>query len=156
MTNIIAKVFLVAYVFWMIFWIISGVVSTYLETRPNKNEEPKFQPTTPEFKCSHTWKDFPWYVESTYYTDARKLYYTITKSYVCIHCKERRDEMLADRRVEGVSPDEAETIITDLRIEFADKIAEQPLVEEMILDMQLVDRKALEIAKQIGIIEENK
>lgn len=152
MTDIIAGALLVACVFWMIF----GAVSTYLETRPKKYEEPKLQSTTPEFKCSHTWKDFPWYVESTYYTDTRKLYYTITKSYVCIHCKERRDEELVDRRIEGVSLDEAETILTELGEDFADKLVEKPLVEEMILDMQLVDRKALEIAQQIGIIEENK
>lgn len=152
MTDIIAGALVVACVFWMIF----GAVSTYLEIRPNKNEEPKFQPTTPEFKCSHTWKDFPWYMESTYYIDARKLYYTITKPYVCIHCKERRDEELLDIHIDGVSRDEAEVILTDIKKEFSDKIAEKPLVEEMILDMQLVDRKALEIAQQIGIIEENK
>ena len=152
MTDIIAGALVVACVFWMIF----GAVSAYLETRPKKNEEPKFQPTTPEFKCSHTWKDFPWYMESTYYIDARKLYYTITKPYVCIHCKERRDEELLDIHIDGISRDEADVILTDLLKDFSDKIAEKPLVEEMILDMQLVDRKALEIAQQIGIIEENK
>ena len=152
MTDIIAGALVVACVFWMIF----GAVSAYLETRPKKNGEPKFQPTTPEFKCSHTWKDFPWYMESTYYIDARKLYYTITKPYVCIHCKERRDEELLDIHIDGISRDEADVILTDLLKDFSDKIAEKPLVEEMILDMQLVDRKALEIAQQIGIIEENK
>ena len=152
MIDIIAGAFFVACTFWMIF----GAVSTYLETRPKKNEELKLQSTTPEFKCSHTWKDFPWYVESVYHTGARELHYKIIKPYVCIHCKERANQTLCDRVRIGISREESTIILTDLYAEFSDKIAEKPLVEEMILDMQLVDRKALEIAQQIGIIEENK
>lgn len=128
----------------------------YFQDHPKKNEEPKFQSTAPEFKCSHTWKDFPWYVESIYHTGVRELHYKIIKPYVCIHCKERANQTLCDRVRIGISREESTTILTDLYAEFSDKIVEKPLVEEMILDMQLVDRKALEIAQQIGIIEENK
>lgn len=152
MVSVLAAVAVVATIAFVTF----AFTFAYFQDHPKKNEEPKFQPTTPEFKCSHTWKDFPWYMESTYYIDARKLHYTIIKPYVCIHCKERRDEELLDTRIEGISRNEADVVLTDLLKEFSDKIAEKPLVEEMILDMQLVDRKALEIAQQIGIIEENK
>lgn len=149
MIDIIAGALLVACVFWMIF----GAVSTYLETRPNKSEEPKFQPATPEFKCSHTWKDFPWYVDVTYYIDESMFKLKIMKPYVCIHCKERRDELLLEQTRFETSLKVVEEFEAAAKEEYSDKIMPKAIVEEQIRDMQLVDREALKIAEQLGIIK---
>ena len=45
-----------------------------------------------EPKCRHTWKDFPWYLKSTYYSGQSSYDIAIYEPYVCILCKERKDK----------------------------------------------------------------
>ena len=44
--------------------------------------------------CNHKWKDFPWYIDSTWCTD-QTFNLTIIEPYVCIFCKERKNIELA-------------------------------------------------------------
>lgn len=135
----------------VVFCFISSICTYVFIMRRNDDTDANQEP--PRKVCSHTWKDFPWYIESTYYFQSRKLNCLIIKPYVCIHCKERRNETLYDTVRCSLSSEDADVVIEELKNEYGDKLVQKARVEEQIRDMQLVDREALKIAQQIGIIE---
>lgn len=135
-------------------WFIVGAVSSLRERKLEKLTPHNIpMPPVKEYQCKHTWKPFPWY--HTYEYDADKCQYCIKifKSYVCIHCKARKDEQLQMIQGHASTCEIAEQLETKHISKYSDKILPIARVKEMILDMQLLDYKKLEIAEQIGMID---
>ena len=102
-----------------------------------------------EFKCNHKWQDFPWYMQATYYEDTRKFEIKLIESYVCVHCKERKDVILHHLVRDNYSWDDAEKLVDDCWEKYGKYCKDRPIIEDMIHDMQLVDRQYLEILKNL-------
>lgn len=114
-------------------------------------------------KCSHTWKDFPWYMQSSWtayanntlnpgiYTDIAKgrLVMSIFEPYICIHCKERKDIKLYESSHDNMTLGQASAYIRNEMEKFKDNIKPIPVVEDMIHDYVLVDQEKLKIAEKI-------
>ena len=98
--------------------------------------------------CRHKWKDFPWYYEAAYYQNYNQFKASIIEPYVCIHCKERKNVVLRDHHA-SCSFDEAKETIDFWQEKYKDKMLDSVLVEDMIADMQLVDREYLAIAEAL-------
>jgi hypothetical protein len=109
-----------------------------------------------EYKCRHTWKDFPWYYNATYYRDTKTLKASIIAPYVCIHCKERTDRLLFEHESYYKSYDEANGYVTHFKEKYAEHMADRVVIEDMIADMQLVDREYLQIAEALLKIPQDK
>lgn len=141
-------------IFLPVMIIICWAVYVYAAERLSGSKK---KPSAPEYKfaafeaCKHTWKDFPWYLEAHMYPHTCDV--IITKPYVCIHCKERRNEILQKNHREFESTEEVFEYVLAFKEEYQDKLQPRAVVEEQIRDMQLVDREALKIAEQIGIID---
>lgn len=102
--------------------------------KPEEKEPPK---------CSHKYKDFPWYMQSAYYSNERRIRATITEPFVCLLCKDRKDLVLMQYDSIERSREVADEWL-DKEIEsFRDKILPKAVVEDMIADMQLVDHEFL-------------
>ena len=101
-------------------------------------------------ECRHHWKDFPWYYEATYYSDHRKLEAKLVEPYVCIHCKERKNISLRTYSSVDVSYNEAKKFIDEWERKYSDHIEDRAIVEDMIHDMQLVDREYLAIVESLA------
>lgn len=110
----------------------------------------KAKPAEPvERKCNHKWQDFPWYVEAIYYEDMRKFSLSIKEPYVCIHCKQRKDIVLHHIERTGYSWQQAESLLDECDAKYGQYCKPRPVIEDMIHDMQLVDRQYLEILKSL-------
>ena len=96
-----------------------------------------------EYKCRHTWKDFPWYYEATYYRGHRLLKASIIAPYVCIHCKERHNEILKSVEYSEYTYEQAKAVIDGWIEKYGDHMKDEVFVREAIADMQLVDREKL-------------
>ena len=113
--------------------------------RKSKVEEVK--PRKPV--CNHKYKDFPWFYEARYNTSTRELTFKVWEPFVCIHCKERINRLLYERNSHYKSYEEADNYVTQFREKYADRMEEEVVVEDMIADMQLVDRDYLLIAETL-------
>ncbi len=113
--------------------------------RKSKVEEIKPQKPV----CNHKYKDFPWFYEARYNTSTRELTFKVWEPFVCIHCKERINRLLYERNSHYKSYEEADDYVTQFREKYADRMEEEVIVEDMIADMQLVDRDYLLIAETL-------
>ena len=113
--------------------------------RKSKVEEVKPQKPV----CNHKYKDFPWFYEARYNTSTRELTFKVWEPFVCIHCKERINRLLYERNSHYKSYEEADDYVTQFREKYADRMEEEVVVEDMIADMQLVDRDYLLIAETL-------
>ena len=113
--------------------------------RKSKAEEVKPQKPV----CNHKWKDFPWFYEARYNTSYQELTFKVWEPFVCIHCKERQNRLLYERKSHYKSYEEADNYVTKFREKYADRMEEEVVVEDMIADMQLVDRDYLLIAETL-------
>lgn len=108
---------------------------------------------TPVSVCDHKYQDFPWYKDSLFVYDkdgdCGTQHLKIFKPYVCIHCKERKDVLIYECKRVRLSLEDAEFWIDNITETFKDKLKRRPIVEEMIYDMQLVDREYLRIAAEL-------
>lgn len=103
--------------------------------------------------CNHKWKDFPWYLAISYY-DTERYYsspdyrYTlkVVEPYVCIKCKDRRDEVLMT--YESNSREKRDAKVKELQQTYPDKIRPIVEIEDMVKDEQLVDREYLKLLEQ--------
>ena len=102
-----------------------------------------------EFKCNHKWRDFPWYIQATYFAGTRRFELKIIEPYVCVHCKERKDVVLHHVERDGYSWNDAEKLLAECWEKYGEHCQDRPIVEDMINDMQLVDRQYLEILKSL-------
>lgn len=99
--------------------------------------------------CRHKWKDFPWYYEATYHTGHSCLKAKIIEPYVCIHCKERKNVVLKETEI-TMTYEEAHEFIDNWKKEYRDHMIDEVFVNDMIADMQLVDREYLALAEAIA------
>lgn len=113
--------------------------------RKSKVEEVKRQKPV----CNHKYKDFPWFYEARYNTSTRELTFKVWEPFVCIHCKERINKLLYERNSHYKTYEEADNYVTQFREKYADRMEEEVVVEDMIADMQLVDRDYLLIAETL-------
>lgn len=101
-----------------------------------KKSEPKV--------CNHKWKDFAWY--SLYGCENGKYYFKIIEPYVCIKCKERRDEQLMCMSF-GTSK-ERDRELEKYHETYKGKLLDIVEVMDMVKDEQLVDREYLSLLEQ--------
>ena len=113
--------------------------------RKSKVEEVKPQKPV----CNHKYKDFPWYYEARYNTSTRNLVFKVWEPFVCIHCKERINRLLYERNSHYKTYEEADEYVTQFREKYADRMEDEVVIEDMIADMQLVDREYLLIAETL-------
>lgn len=106
------------------------------------------QPAPAPQACNHKWTDFPWFIDYSY-TNARSLRVMIKEPYVCVHCKKRKDVTLFDRTWSGLKYKDAMDIVSEYEREFENNLLPQAVVEDMINDMQLVDREYLFILDKL-------
>jgi hypothetical protein len=95
--------------------------------------------------CNHKWKDFSWYIIIQKEEKFLNKFYTVRvyEPYVCIHCKERRDEAIFERIFQYNY--EVENCVKNLQKKYPQI---KPIIEvnDEIADFQLVDREYLAIA----------
>ena len=103
-------------------------------------EEPK--PIEPP-PCKHSYKDFPWYIQINYYSSKHEFDYTIYEPYVCIYCGKRKDVKLYHS--DGGHYDKFKDLLTFEKAMYNEypEMKPRPIVEDMIHDMQLVDKEKL-------------
>lgn len=120
--------------------------------KKKKDAEPttivEFQPQP----CTHTWQDFPWYIEDDYSNGTSEVW--IKEPYVCIHCGERKDETLCHRKTSGFSHMQHMQRLKDWANEYKDHIKPRPIVEDMIYDTKYVDRERLQRFKKYKLGED--
>lgn len=113
-----------------------------------KKETPKF--VAPP--CKHKYRDFPWYLDGTVkdntvrYTSHKTWTVKILEPYVCVHCGHRKDICLAT--YSGYGEDSEKDALERMRFleaRYPEQLKDRPVVEDMIMDMQLVDREYLEM-----------
>ena len=99
----------------------------------------------PPVTCQHKWKDFPWYIQRDVERDYNSTTYLIRvwQPYVCVKCKERRDESLETVKVQtrNARDEYYERMLED----YKDKVLPIAVVEDMVKDEQLVDREYLRL-----------
>ena len=108
----------------------------------------KKKKTLPPPPCRHKWMDFPWYYEAKYIKDTKFFNAKIIEPYVCIHCKERKNIVLKEIST-YISIKNATDVIESWKQTYKDKMQDKAIVEDMINDMQLVDREYLAIAHSL-------
>jgi hypothetical protein len=114
------------------------------------NRKPKVEEVKPQKPvCNHKYKDFPWFYKARYNTSTKELIFKVWEPFVCIHCKERINRLLYERNSHYKTYEEADDYVTQFREKYADRMEEEVVVEDMIADMQLVDRDYLLIAETL-------
>lgn len=113
-----------------------------------KKETPKI--TVPS--CKHKYRDFPWYLDGTVrsnnevYSHEKTWTVKIMEPYVCVHCGHRKDICLVTYSGYGADSDkDAVERMRFLEARYPEQLKDRPVVEDMIMDMQLVDREYLEM-----------
>lgn len=153
MANIIA--FILCIVPAVVLAVVFPIV--WINDRKKMKLEAQREPAPMQRKCSHTWKPFPKYLDGTFYGDVKKEVIKVIKPYVCIHCKEVRKEVLVEHMRIAHNRNEADSIYMKFESNFPkDELSTEVRVSEMIADMRLVDETALRIARQIGIIDQER
>lgn len=117
-----------------------------------KVETSEYKPRT----CDHKWTDIRidgeecWYVDSI--LDGNKVQYSIIEPYVCIHCKQRKDVVLAQQTTSFTTKTAAydyyDKLRKDLKKQYP-QIKDRAIVEDKISDVQLVDRDYLRVAAMV-------
>lgn len=100
-------------------------------------------------ECNHKWKDFPWYFSGTYYEDTKRYNLKIIKPYVCIHCKARKDIVLNEINRSNYSWEDGSKTLDYYAKKYDQYCEPRPVVENMINDMQLVDKEYLKLIEEI-------
>ena len=101
--------------------------------------------------CKHKYQDFPWYMEKSWNSYYRRLQIKIIEPYVCIYCHQRKNVTLLDDEWSSIPIAKRDEIIEIVTQKYSDHLQPKAIVEDMVNDMQLVDRQWLEIANQLRI-----
>lgn len=116
----------------------------WIKRRRQKSDAPP-----PLLECSHTWKDFPWYMKAIYNPDRYVQSIDIYEPYICVHCKKRNDVQLfhIDRYVGN--REKGERLIANIAKAYEEHLEDAAIVEDMINDFIYVDREKLEIIEKL-------
>ena len=120
----------------------------------NRKKEKDEQPPMPP-PCRHRWKDFPWYVDAEYFSGADRFEFRVYEPYVCIYCKERQDKLIFEF-ISSISKKEADKYIEDFEEKYDEHLEDRVIIEDMITDMQLVDREYLNIYESLKTLNPDK
>ena len=112
--------------------------------KKQRSKEEKGVPTR-----NHKWKDFPWYMSGKYNYETRYATLEIVEPYVCIHCKERKDVVLHSIARANYDWEDTKELLDTADKLYGKYCEPRPVVEDMINDMQLVDREYLKFAELI-------
>ena len=110
--------------------------------RKKKKEE-----TPQEIPCAHIYKDFPWYIDSSYEEGESTI--KIMEPYVCILCGKRQDKVLSHRYRKGLTLKDHRKYIEELTERYPNQIKGTEEVHDMIYDALLVDREKLNILERM-------
>lgn len=127
-------------IFEMAFW----------NRKKKKDEQPLMPPP-----CRHRWKDFPWYIDAEYFSGADRFEFRVYEPYVCIYCKERQDKLIFEY-ISSISKKEANKYIEDFEEKYDEHLEDRVIIEDMITDMQLVDREYLNIYESLKTLNPDK
>ena len=100
-----------------------------------KKKEPPVPVQVPK-KCAHKWKDFDWYMYSSYNKYYQNLHIEIIEPYVCVWCKERENKVLFSNDFDIKSYGAALQKADEIHDLYKDKIKPRAIVEDQIADMQ--------------------
>lgn len=110
--------------------------------KKEKAQEKEEEVTRIEIPCKHRYRDFPWYIISKYYNDEHMYDIYVKEPYVCVWCGNREDKIL--EHIRGRGPRNAgESIADAIKAEYGSHLRGRAEIEDMINDMQLVDRDYL-------------
>ena len=118
--------------------------------KKKKDEQPSMPPP-----CRHRWKDFPWYINAEYFSGIDRFEFRVYEPYVCIYCKERQDKLIFEF-ISSISKKEANKYIEDFEEKYDEHLKDRVIVEDMITDMQLVDREYLNIYESLKTLNPDK
>ena len=89
-------------------------------------------------KHEHTWKDFPWYMETAYNGTNKWATFRIIEPYVCITCGERKNVKLESEELTNISPQERENWYRQIKQKYKRYLKPRAVVEDMINNVLLV------------------
>lgn len=115
-----------------------------------KKKEEEVPTPTFEFKHEHTFKDFPWYMETGYDGSVHTAEYRIIEPYVCITCGERINKVLEKNSWNGISVEAREKEFNKARNRYKKYLKPRAVVEDMINNVLLVkDPQRLEMLEKM-------
>lgn len=107
-----------------------------------KKEKAQEKATRIKIPCKHKYRDFPWYIKGIYDVNYHEYEIYIKEPYVCVWCGERQDKVLQHIERRGTEED-CQNDIEIFEKEYEGYIMSRAIIEDMINDMQLVDRDYL-------------
>ena len=127
-----------------------------LFNRKKKIEDTK-EIIIPELPHTHTWKDMPWYMNTTYSECDKSANYEIYEPYICITCGERKNVLLEERHWKGLTSEQREEFYQKVRARYKKYLKPRAIVEDMINNIILVkDAQRLNmIEKMYGFPHQN-
>ena len=118
--------------------------------RKKKEEQiprPIFEFVAP--KCKHQYKDFPWYMETSYNGAKQTASYRIIEPYVCILCGDRQDKVLEGDSWTNISSSIREDFYKAIRKKYKEYLKPRAIVEDMINNVLLVkDPESLKLLEK--------
>ena len=102
--------------------------------------------------CKHKYQDFPAYL--VHYTAGYNFVVKVIEPYVCIYCKERRDEVLVIDRFYKINKDKMDQIIDKYQQDYSSILKPRGIVEDMVRDYMLVDREWIDITMKLRQLRE--
>lgn len=101
--------------------------------------------------CPHTFKDFPWYMTSSWNEKGKfELVLKLMEPYVCVHCGERKDIQLVTTTINNIKLNQVKDAEKEFLQEFGNgEVRPISVVEDMIHDAIFVDREKLSIVNKI-------
>ena len=118
--------------------------------KKKENEQPLMPPP-----CRHRWKDFPWYLDAEYFSGIDRFEFRVYGPYICIYCKERQDKLIFEF-ISSISKKEADKYIENFEEKYDEHLEDRVIIEDMITDMQLVDREYLNIYESLKTLNPDK
>lgn len=109
----------------------------------NNKKKTKSIPIPVTKECTHAWKDFPWYATVIYSPSTYSGEIHIKEPYICIYCGQRKDVTLQSIYKTNVGYNKFSQMVDAVYEKYAEQLKSTAVVEDMINDFQLVDRKTL-------------
>lgn len=108
--------------------------------------------------CTHTWLDFPWYLQHSFDNDSNSpakgiSILEIYEPYVCVHCQKRKDVKLYRERQTSMTLENHLKKMEQWNELYKDHLKPKPVVEDMINDAIMVDKGKIAIVAKLRGIE---
>lgn len=97
----------------------------------------------------HLYRDFPPYITYEWHGSFEQSYITLTEPYVCVYCGKRIDKPLEKRTLTGSTYEEFSNTCKEFKKQYKDIAKPVGVVEDMVEDAIMLDRKKLMFWDQI-------